>query len=296
MKIKTLNRRTFIKNAGISAGLLTLPLSASMADVFKRKKGMKFGLVTYLWAKDWDLDTLLRNCEKTGVAGVELRTQHAHGVEPNLSAAQRNEVKAQFKDSNVVCLGPGTNQEYHNPDPEVLKKQIEGTKEFMKLSHDIGGTGVKVKPNGFNDKMSREKTLEQIGKALNECGKFASDYGQQIRLEVHGRETQELPNIHQIMQYADNPNVTVCWNCNNEDLLGEGLEHNFNLVKSRFGDTVHIRELNEGDYPYQQLFNLFVKNDYQGYICLEARTDPADKVKALLEQRQLLEKMIASAS
>ena len=44
---------------------------------------MRFGLVTYLWGKDMDLPTLLDVCEKSGVLGVELRTQHAHGVEPN---------------------------------------------------------------------------------------------------------------------------------------------------------------------------------------------------------------------
>ena len=42
---------------------------------------MKFGLVTYQWGKDWDLPTLITNCERTGYHGIELRTQHAHGVE-----------------------------------------------------------------------------------------------------------------------------------------------------------------------------------------------------------------------
>ncbi len=37
---------------------------------------MKFGLVTYQWGKDWDLPTLISNCEKCGYEAVELRTQH----------------------------------------------------------------------------------------------------------------------------------------------------------------------------------------------------------------------------
>jgi hypothetical protein len=37
--------------------------------------------------------------------------------------------------------------------------------------------------------------------------------------------------------------------------------------------------------------NLFMKNDYHGWILLECRTDPADKVKALIEQREIFEKM-----
>jgi len=97
------------------------------------------------------------------------------------------------------------------------------------------------------------------------------------------------------MDVADHPNVGVCWNCNSQDLQGQGLEYNFNLVKDRFADTVHVRELNIGSYPYQELMNLFVAMDYAGWILLEARTKPKDRVKALAEQRQVFEDMVAKA-
>jgi hypothetical protein len=140
-----------------------------------------------------------------------------------------------------------------------------------------------------------EKTIEQIGRSLNEVGRFAAEYDQMIRVEVHGRGTSSLPVMKAIMGVAEHPNVGVCWNCNNQDLEGEGLEYNFNLVKDRFGDTVHIRELNVGDYPYQQLMNLFVKADYKGWILLEARTKQKDRVKALAEQRHVFHDMVAKA-
>jgi hypothetical protein len=94
------------------------------------------------------------------------------------------------------------------------------------------------------------------------------------------------------MDVADHPNATVCWNCNAQDLIGEGLETNFNMVKSRFGDICHVRELDDTSYPYQDLMNLFVKNKYAGWVLLECRTDPADKVKALIEQKAIFDKMI----
>ncbi|MDD4424815.1 MAG: hypothetical protein PHS40_02705, partial [Mariniphaga sp.] len=163
------------------------------------------------------------------------------------------------------------------------------------LSKDIGGSGVKVKPNQFHEGIPQAKTLEQIGKALNELGRYALNMGQQIRLEVHGVGTQELPNIAKIMEYVENVGSTVCWNSNSEDLNEPGLEFNFNLVKDYFGDICHVRELNLGDYPYQQLMNLFVRMDYKGWILLECRTDPEDKVAALKEQREVFEKMIKNA-
>jgi sugar phosphate isomerase/epimerase len=289
------SRREFIKSAAGLTALGLLPMDI-LASTLVKEKNMKLGLCTYLWGKDWDLPTLLKNCEKADVLGVELRVEHAHKVEPDLSPSARQEVKKKFADSPVKFVGCGTNGQYDFPDKEKLNKAIESTKAYIKLSHDCGGSGVKVKPNAFHKDVPHEKTIEQIGQSLNELGKFAADYGQQIRLEVHGNETQELPNIKAIMDVATNKNVTVCWNSNAEDLLGNGLEYNFNLVKNRFGDTVHVRELNIGDYPYQQLMTLFVKMKYKGWILLECRTEPSDIVAAMIEQKKIFDQMVATGS
>ena len=299
------SRRSFLA----SSAATTLGIAASAGTGFKSvfaspqpfavnapSHEMHFGLVTYLWGKDMDLETLIDTCEKAGVAGVEVRTEHKHGVEPSLSKTEREEVRKRFADSSVQLVGYGSNAEYHSSDPAKLKSNIELTKQYIQLMHDCGASGVKVKPNAFPKDVPREKTIEQIGKALNEVAEYGQQFGQQIRVEVHGNGTQELPVMKAIFDIADHPNAKVCWNSNNEDLNGEGLEYNFNLVKHRFGDTVHIRELTEGDYPYQQLMTLFVRMKYSGWILLEARTNPSDKVKALIEQRQAFEKMLRDAA
>src|SRR5690606_33866165 len=97
------------------------------------------------------------------------------------------------------------------------------------------------------------------------------------------------------MDIAKHPNVKVCWNSNDEDLAGQGLEYNFNLVKDRLGDTVHVREFNVGSYPYQELMNLLVKAKYRGWILLECRTEPTDLVAAMVEQREILDQLLAKA-
>ena len=290
-------RRDFLKQsmyfgAAVAAtGPLGKVLAASPALPGSK---MKFGLVTYLWGQYWDLPTLIANCEKSRVLGVELRTQHDHGVESDLNARQRREVKKRFADSPVTLVGLGTNFAFHHTDPAKLRRDIEGAKQYIKLSGDVGGSGVKVKPNDLPKGVSQEKTVEQIGKSLNELGRFGADYGQKIRLEVHGG-CSRLPIMKAIMDVADHPNVGACWNCNSQDLEGEGLEYNFNLVKDRFSDIVHVRELNIGSYPYQELMNLFAAMDYSGWILLEARTKPDDRVKALAEQRHVFEDMVAKA-
>lgn len=288
---KDISRRNFIQRSFIAGVGLSMfePLSVLAAE---KKSGMNLGLVTYQWAKDWDLPTLIANCEKTGYLGVELRVDHAHKVEINLSASQRADVKKRFADSSVKCLGYGSNFEYHSPDQATLRKNIDQTKEYIKLCKDIGASGIKVKPNDLPVSVSREKTIAQIATSLNEVGKFAADFGQLVRVEVHGNLTQEIPNMRAIFEQVTEKNVKMCWNCNDQDLLPPGLDANFNSVKKWFGDTVHVREFNVGNYPYKQLMDLFKGINYDGWILLEARTEPVDKIAAMKEQLELFKAMM----
>lgn len=267
--------------------------SASGAEEFD-EAAITFGLVTYMWGADWDLPTLLKNCKETGVLGVELRTTHAHKVEPELDEKGREEVRSRFAASGVTFVGIGSDERFDNPDPTVVKKAVERTKEFVRLSHDIGGSGVKVKPDKFHPDVAKEKTIEQIGKALNEVGEYAAGFGQEIRLEVHG-QCAELPTIKAIMDVAQDANVAVCWNSNPTDLKGDGLEANFNLVRKRFGTTCHVRELDTPDYPFADLMKLLVKSKYVGWMLLEASSKPADRIAALTAQRKLFDELLERA-
>ena len=293
-----LSRRQFVASAtAVAAAPLLphwLPQSANAAETASAA-GMRLGLVTYLWGKDMDLPTLIKTCEASGVLGLELRTQHAHQVEPSLSKADRAEVRKRFADSPVTLVGYGSNAQFHEADPAKVKANIELTKQYIHLMHDCGGSGVKVKPNAFVADVPREKTIEQIGNALNEVAAYGADFGQEIRVEAHGRGTSELPVMKAIFDVADHKNVGVCWNSNDVDTTGEGIEHNFNLVKDRLATTTHVREMNLGSYPYDKLFKMMVGAKYKGWILLECRTNPKDKVAAMKEQAEVFVKLVEGA-
>ena len=293
-------RRHFLKSVGGSVALSAVSKGTLLHAVPARKQerstpeGMRIGLVTYLWGQDWDLPTLIANCEQSKVLGLELRTEHAHGVEPSLSKSARLEVRKRFADSPVTLVGYGANAQFHDKDPDKLQHNIELAKSYIRLMHDCGGTGVKVKPNGFSEGVPHAQTIEQIGTALNEVAAYGAQYGQRIRVEVHGSETQLLPNMKAIFDVADHPNAGICWNSNPTDLEGQGLESNFNLVKDRLGDTVHVRELELGNYPYPELIRLLQGIHYSGWILLECRTDPKDRIAAMVEQREVFQRLIGA--
>jgi sugar phosphate isomerase/epimerase len=290
------NRRDFIKQTALgTAGLAIGSLGSSLTlSGCTNQPSMKFGLVTYMWGADWDLPTLIANCEKTGMDAVELRAHHDHGVETTLSAAERAEVKKRFADSPVTCVGYGSNFQYHDPDPAKLRENIEGTKAYIKLCKDIGASGLKVKPNTLPPEVPREKTIEQIAAGFNEVGKFASDHGMLIRVEAHGKFTQELPNMKAIFEQVTEENVKICWNCNKVDTNPPGLEGNFEMVKQWIGDVVHIHQLHLEDYPYQQLFNLLAGIDFKGWLLLEDSRIPDDRITGLKEQLVYFNEMVAN--
>lgn len=250
---------------------------------------MQLGLVTYQWGADWDLPTLIKNCELTGFTGVELRTTHKHGVEPSLDDAARREVAKRFADSQVLLVGLGTACEYHSPDAEVLKKNIEETKAFIKLCHDVGGSGVKVRPNNLPAGVPVAKTIEQIGKALDEVAAFGDGYGVEIRLEIHGRGTSNIPTIRKIMDVSKHEGSKLCWNCNQEDLAGAGLAANFKSVQDRIG-TIHIHDLIT-QYPWVELFGLLKQANFDGWTLLEEGAKTADPIRVMQYYRLLWERM-----
>jgi sugar phosphate isomerase/epimerase len=247
---------------------------------------MQLGIVTYNLARTWDIATIIENCQETGFTGVELRTSHAHKVESDLNADERRQIRERFAGSGVEIVGLGSAFEYDAIDPAEVRKNIEGTKEYVRLAHDLGVGGVKVRPNKIHEEegVPREKTFEQIGLSLRECGEFAKAYGVQIRLEIHGRITCEPSNIRRILDYADHDQVYACWNSNTNDMVDGSIDANFALLKGEIG-LVHITEL-WNEYPWQRLFELLKENNYQGF-CLAEIPESADPLRLMRYYRAL---------
>ncbi len=286
-------RRALLRRGAALAGALALP--GVLPAAAPAPPDIRFGLVTYLWGADLALDELVRACVGGGLLGVELRTTHAHGVEPSLDARRRRELRAFLADSPLEWVGIGSDERFDHPDPLALTRAIEATMDFLQLSRDIGATGVKVKPDSFHEGVPRERTVEQIGRALRVVGRHAAEIGQAVRLEVHG-SCADPPTIAAILEVADHPAVGACWNCNAQDLGGAGLARNFELLRPRFGDTLHVRAHDRHDYPYAELAGLLTASQWRGWMLLEARGElPADRAAAFAAQRAAFRRLLDAA-
>ena len=229
---------------------------------------MHLGAVTYNVLKDWDLDTIIRNLEAAGFEAVELRTGHKHGVEPQIGAAERERVKARFEKSKVRLLSFGSTCEFHSPDAEERRKQVESGKQFVELAHDTGAWAVKVRPNGLPKDVPKEVTIRNIAGCLRELGDFSRGYGIEIWMEVHGKDTQVPQVAAAIMEATRHPNVGLCWNSNPTDVVNGSVKASFDLLR-RWIRNCHINELTSG-YPYREFFTLLERTNYDRYTLCEA--------------------------
>jgi hypothetical protein len=228
---------------------------------------MVLGAVTYNVLKDMDLDTLIKTMEATGLEVVELRTSHKHGVEPTISEAERQHVKERFEHSKVKLLSFGTTCEFQSADPAERKRQVETARQFIRLAHDTGATGVKVRPNGFAKGVPKETTIANIAEGLREIGQDAYVHGVEIWLEVHGAETQVPTVAAEIMRATKHPNVGLCWNSNPTDVINGSVKVSFDLLRPWL-KSCHINELVSG-YPYRELFALMKKSGYDRWTLCE---------------------------
>ena len=295
MSRNRISRRAFVGRSMALGGVATLAgvsreakaagITAAAGGVPERK--FRLGMVTYNMGNAMDIPTLIKTCQAAKIEGVELRTTHKHGVEIALNAQQRRDVRKQFEDSGVVLWGLGTTCDFHSPDPAEVRKRIEECGEWCKLAKDVGAPGVKVRPNALPKGVAEEKTLEQIGKALIECGKMAADNGVEIWVEVHGGGTSHPPRMRTIMDHCGHPKVGVCWNSNDGDVKDGSVKEYFDLLRP-FLMSCHITELwkNDYNYPYRELFTLMRQTGYDRFTLAEIGDNP-DPVRFMKYYRAL---------
>jgi sugar phosphate isomerase/epimerase len=287
-----IDRRTFLKAGAVALAGATTTLGAE-----EKKFPFSLGLVTYNVGAAWDLPTLLKVCKEAGVSPVELRTTHKHGVEPTLTKEQRKEVKKRFADAGVECWGCGSTCDFHWTDKAKVKQQIELCKRFVELAADIGGKGVKVRPNDLPKGVEPAKTLEQIGKSLIPCGEAAKNAGVEIWVEVHGHGTALPPNMKTIMQHCGHKSVGLTWNSNPTDVKDGSVADSFKLlwpwVRSCHINNLHLAT---NKYPYKELFKLLRENGYKRTTLIEVGTvykDPKAGLAFMKDYKAKWEKLVA---
>ncbi|MGD9497509.1 MAG: sugar phosphate isomerase/epimerase family protein [Armatimonadota bacterium] len=255
---------------------------------------MKLGLLTFNMAKDWDLNTILEKVPALGFDGVELRTQreHAHGVEPELSDDALVAIRERFVSAGVAIAGLSSSCSFDSPDPKVLRENIDATKRHLDMCALLGTDGVKVYGNVFHDEVPREQTIAQVAAALAECADHGAQVGAKVRFEMHGHfNTPEL--CLQVVGDADPAGIGLIFNCNPIDVADGSVERTWNAVRERV-IHVHLHDLADPQFPYDELVRLLVRDGFEGWATGEL-PESADAERVLRYFVALWEAYVALA-
>lgn len=233
---------------------------------------MRLGAVTYNVLKDWDVETIIAKLEEAGTfEGVELRTTHAHRVEPDIGAEERTRVRRRFERSKIRLVCFGTACEFHSPDAAVRKQQVETGRKFVELAHDTGALGIKVRPNALPKEVPPETTIRHIAESMRELADYGAGRGIEIWLEVHGRDTSDPKICAEIMRQAKHEYAGLCWNSNPgpQEVVDGSVKASFELLRPWI-KHVHVNEL-ANDYPWRELFTLLRQARYDRYTMMEVQ-------------------------
>lgn len=229
---------------------------------------MKLSLLTYNLARNWDLDKILKAAKTYGFAGVELRAEanHVHGVELELSAAERRTVRNRFEDAYVDVSGIGTSSRFESPDPEKRRQMIDRSKRYIELAADLGSERIRVFGNDILAGVDRGDCVQWVGESLAELGEFAETFAVDVLLEMHG-QFNYWGFARTAVEIADSPNVAIVYNCDPRDLVAGSVAATYSQIRGWIRH-VHMHAF-VGPYPYPELFKLLQEDSYDGYLSAE---------------------------
>lgn len=244
---------------------------------------MKLSMLSFNLVKTMPLQELLPACRKHGFAAVELRMQleHAHGVDKHLDAAGRQAVRDAFDDANVEICGLTLSNRFEYPEAEKRAESVAEVKEYIELAADLDCYRVRVFGNDMpkTGDVNRSDVLKYVGECLAELGEFGEELGIEVNLEMHGQFNWWRYALRAV-EWAAHDNVGIVYNCDPRDVVGGSIRPVLDSVMP-YVRHVHMHELSDPKYPYDEFIPLLDSYGYDGYLSAEIEaSDQPERVMA----------------
>jgi len=254
---------------------------------------MKLSLLTYLLGKDMSLDELFDVVHTTRIEGLELRAElgHQHGVELELDAAQRAEVKRRFEDARIpfVCLA--TSCLFDGLDESVRRIHIDRAKQYCDLAADCGAPRIRVFGNAFPAGADKAQVVENVGASLREIAEHAATRNVDVCLEMHG-DFYWWEYTLKAVELANHPCVGIVHNCDPREMRFGPISAFYEPLKHHIRH-VHMHNLEE-PYPYRALIGMLKRDGYGGFMSIEAN-ESSDPRRVIAVYAALWHEMVANS-
>jgi len=242
----------------------------------KGGKKMRYSFMSFS-CPQLSLNEMLALAKRTGYDGIEPRlvSKHAHGIEVDISAAERREVKAKVADSGVELACIATSCRY--ADPSTTRENIEETLRCIDLAADVGSSRIRVFGGKLGEGIDREDAINLLAESLQSVADYAAERGVFVCMETHD-DWCDPAHLAEVMRRVSHPAIGVNWDIMHPvRAAGSTMDHAFEVLKPwikhvHFHDGVtvngksELRPIGEGAIDHKRAVELLLSLPYDGYL------------------------------
>jgi len=235
---------------------------------------MKYSFMTFSCPK-LTLDEVLSLAKSTGYDGVEPRlvSKHGHGIETDISAEARKEIKSKFEDSGIAACCVATSCRY--ADPANAQQMVDETLRSIDLAADIGAPRIRVFGGRMGEGLSREEAIQVVAGALRSVADHAGQRGVAVCMETHD-DWCDPKNVAAVMEQVDHPAIRVNWDIMHPvRTANTTIDKSFQTLKPWI-EHLHVHDgsketgklapIGEGFIDHKRAIELLLTISYGGYL------------------------------
>jgi len=259
---------------------------------------------------DWNLEETIAGMKRHGYQGLEPRVEwsHASGIEAELSAEGRAEVRKQMEGEGLEICCIATSVRMAAPEPENQAKHVEDLKKYIELAADLGCPQIRT----FGGQRGRDRELaaivDYVVEGYMKALPMAADAGVTVLMETHDDWSCSAP-VRAVVEQAGHPNLKILWDIMHPQRMLEKPEETFQVV-GEYTRHLHAHDgsyvngkmqtgpLGEGAIDHAVPLQLLNEAGFSGYFSVEVIHAPGSDhdAEGVLKQygeqfREIMENM-----
>jgi len=221
------------------------------------------------------LAEMLDAARRFGYDGIEPRldSKHAHGVEVDTTADQREAIKKQAADSGMELACLATSLRY--ADPEKTEQMLADTHARIDLAGDLGVPTMRVFGGQLPDGVSRDQAIDLLVDSLASVADHAGERGVILCMETHD-DWCNPDHVAAVLKAVHHPAVACNWDIMHPVRTKNAtIDESFETLKPWIrhlhihdgtGDGIELSPIGEGIYDHRRTVELLKTIDYDGYL------------------------------
>ncbi len=297
-----ISRRSFLGTGALATGAAVLPATITSAATSGAPPSatlppVRFGIASYSYwhfkTEKVPVETVIEKAARIGVQGVDIlhRQMDIPEKEP-LTAAHRGylqRLKQHAFRHGIDLVALSIHQDFVDPDPAVLKAQVEHTHKCIEIAYELGVPCIRLNSGRWNtlqdfDELMRNRGIEPVlpghtedegfkwcQDCIERCLPKAAQCGVTLALENHWGLSRTPEGLLRLLNACPSPWLGALMD------TGNFLEDPYEKLEAIARRTVYVQaktyygggEWYTLDLDYKRIAKILRKAGYCGYVSLE---------------------------